>query len=149
MQATSRFCSIAAAAALLALLLGAWAQQDPRQLWAVLGRVTFNGGNDVLSMNMVPPTYSREVLALEGKTITIEGYVIPMDFGGGYIVISSNPYATCFFCGGAGPETVMEVYLKEKKKIDVEKVTVRGKLVLNRGEIEHLTYMLQEAEIVP
>lgn len=100
-------------------------------------------------MNMAPPAYSKDIEALEGKEIMIRGYVLPMDFGDDYLVISSNPFATCFFCGGAGPETVMEVYLENAKDIDPNKqITVRGKLKLNRGEIEHLTYMLKSAKVV-
>ena len=121
---------------------------DPRKIWATLGHVTFNGGNDVLTMNMAPPTYSQDILALDGKEIIIKGYVIPMDFGGNYVVISSSPFATCFFCGGAGPETVMEVYLQSPKKIKSEQLTVKGRLQLNKGEMEHLTYMLKNAVIV-
>lgn len=133
----------------LLLAYGLIAQNnDPRKIWATLGHVTFNGGNDVLTMNIAPPTYSKEILALEGKEIIIKGYIIPMDFGDSYIVISSSPFATCFFCGGAGPETVMEVYLKAGKKPKGEQITVKGRLKINRGEIEHLTYMLENAAVV-
>jgi hypothetical protein len=139
---------------LLALLMamsiaGARAQSTPaRQVWATLGKVTFVGGTDVLTMNTEPPVYGKEVLALEGKEVTIEGYVMPLDFGKAYFVISAFPFASCFFCGGAGPETVMEVYLRKPTKPKAEKVVVKGKLVLNHGDVEHLTYMLKDAVIV-
>lgn len=135
---------------LLAMGMAIPGEDDPRSLWAVLGRVSFaQSGGDVLTMNMAPPSYSKEVRALEGKEIIIRGYVIPMDFGDDYLVISANPFATCFFCGGAGPETVMEVYLSEPREFSKdEQVTVRGILKLNRGEVEHLTYMLRDAKVV-
>ena len=122
---------------------------DYRKIWAVLGEVVYKGDlSDVLTLNMETPDYSTEILALEGKEITIEGYLLPLDFGGSYFVISSTPFATCFFCGGAGPETVMEVYLEKGKKPAGKSVIVKGKLKLNRGELEHLTYMLENAKLI-
>lgn len=123
---------------------------DYRAIWAILGDVTFDkqAGEDALTLNMTPPTFGEKVLALDGKEVTIEGYVLPLDFQGNYIVISANPFASCFFCGGAGPETVMEVYLTKKKKIKSKTVTVRGTLALNKGDLEHLTYILKNAVIV-
>lgn len=125
-------------------------QSNPRALWAILGDVQFDtpAGADVLTMSITPPTFGEKVLALEGKEITIEGYVIPLDFQGNYIVLSANPYETCFFCGGAGPETVMEVYLKNKKKIKSKMITVKGILELNKGDLEHLTYILKDAVVI-
>lgn len=125
-------------------------QSEHRKVWAVLGDVTFDTkqGEDILTMNITPPTFGAKVLALEGKEITIEGYVLPLDFEGNYFVISSTPFASCFFCGGSGPETVMEIYLKGKKKVKSKTVTVKGILKLNRGDLEHLTYMLENAEVV-
>lgn len=126
------------------------AQSNYRAIWATLGDVTYNkdAGEDALTLNITPPTFGPKVLALEGKEITIEGYVLPLDFQGNYIVISANPFATCFFCGGAGPETVMEVYLKGKKKVKAKSVVVKGVLQLNKGDLEHLTYVLKDATVI-
>ena len=52
----------------------------------------------------------------------------------------------CFFCGGAGPETVMEVYAKTPVKFTSEAVTLRGKLELNADDVNRLIYSLTEAE---
>jgi hypothetical protein len=54
----------------------------------------------------------------------------------------------CFFCGGAGPETVMEVYAKESVKYTAEAIILRGKLELNDSDVNRLMYILNNAEMV-
>ena len=96
------------------------------------------------------PVFSEEIKALEGKEITIKGYIIPVE---GYkshkeFILSAFPYNMCFFCGGAGPETVMEVYSKEPVEYTAEQVVIRGKLELNSSDINRLMYALNDAEVV-
>jgi hypothetical protein len=83
--------------------------------------------------------------------VKITGFMIPLDGMGFSWVLSRNPNSSCFFCGGAGPETVIELRLKpaamKKYKLD-ERRTFKGKLKLNRENMDHLTYMLMEAEPV-
>lgn len=94
------------------------------------------------------PNYSKDVLSLDSTLIEIEGYVIPVDIESGYYVLSANPFASCFFCGNAGPETVMELQFPASMK-DVfntdEIVTFRGRLMLNWDDLEHCNYILQNA----
>jgi hypothetical protein len=54
----------------------------------------------------------------------------------------------CFFCGGAGPETVMEVISKEPIKYTTEAITIKGKLDLNANDINRLMYGLKDAELI-
>jgi hypothetical protein len=54
----------------------------------------------------------------------------------------------CFFCGGAGPETVMEVQSTEPVKYTAEPVTIKGKLVLNADDVNRLMYLLEEVVLV-
>ena len=61
-------------------------------------------------------------------------------------LLSKNPLASCFFCGGAGPETVIEVYFKEKppyKTDDVVEIT--GKLQLNVDDVSKANYILNNS----
>ncbi|MEM6963324.1 MAG: DUF3299 domain-containing protein, partial [Bacteroidota bacterium] len=64
-------------------------------------------------------------------------------------VLSKNPNSSCFFCGGAGPETVLELELKpsaiERYEVDDLK-TFKGILKLNKINDKHLTYLLTDAE---
>ncbi len=62
------------------------------------------------------PKFGKEVLAMNGQLVQIKGYVIPVDVETGYFVLSANPFASCFFCGQAGPESILELQLKEGGK---------------------------------
>ena len=53
--------------------------------------------------------HGKSLKEIEGKTITITGYFLDLDPDGEWFMVSKNPFATCFFCGGAGPETVIEL----------------------------------------
>ena len=106
--------------------------------------------NKEVSMYFLYPTFGPSVNALKGKEIQIRGYMIPVDQESSVYVISQQPMSMCFFCGGAGPESIMELQLKNKRlkfKTDAVK-TVRGRLELNPDDIEHLNYILKDAEIV-
>jgi len=56
-----------------------------------------------------------------------------------------------FFCGGAGPETVIDILPKNKLKKRLttdEKITFKGKLRLNANDLDYLNYILDDAELV-
>jgi hypothetical protein len=65
-------------------------------------------------------------------------------------VLSANPYSSCFFCGQAGPESVMEIQLlKQYDGLRMDQViTFEGRLRLNADDIYQLNYILEEAEVV-
>ena len=96
------------------------------------------------------PEFSPSIKDLEGKTITIKGYFLNIDPKEGIYILSKNPMASCFFCGQAGPESVMEVQLVKKYeglRMD-QVITFKGKLRLNVDDIYQLNYILEDAEIV-
>ena len=94
------------------------------------------------------PKFTKAIQALNGKQVTIKGYLIPVDLygDGDFAIISALPVASCFFCGGAGPETVMEVYTNQKIKAEKSgKITFRGRLELNPDDAAHLIYIMRDA----
>lgn len=134
---------------LLSLSIQAFAQND--NLWMTLAKVEIEKKFDeTLNFEIDFPTFSEEVQKLNGKTIELQGWMIPLEElqGESYFVLSSLPFANCFFCGGAGPETVAEVFAKGKTKYTDKRITVRGKLKINADDPMKLMYILQEAEIV-
>lgn len=94
------------------------------------------------------PTFSPEVKALEGKEVKISGYVLPMDVSGEAYVLSAFPFASCFFCGGAGQESVIELRLKDfEQDFETDEfLSFIGVLKLNKEELE-LNYILDVAEV--
>lgn len=100
------------------------------------------------SIYMLYPTFGSNLAKLDGKDVTIKGYVIPVDLESGLYVLSAFPYSMCFFCGGAGPESVMSLKFKKTgKRYKTDEVqTFKGKLKLNANDIYELNYILQDAE---
>ncbi len=119
--------------------------------WKTLSKITFKKQYDeFLGFKVDVPVFSNEVQKLDGKEITISGYIIPVE---GYkshkeFVFSAFPYNMCFFCGGAGPETVMEVMAVEPIEYTADPVTIKGILQLNSGDINKLIYSLTEVVLV-
>ncbi|MFK8057515.1 MAG: hypothetical protein AB8F78_15425 [Saprospiraceae bacterium] len=116
--------------------------------WPTLARVSFTKEYDeLLGLKVDKPVFSKAVKELDGKKITLRGYVIPTE---GYkshkeFVFSAYPYSMCFFCGGAGPETVIEVFATEPIEYSAEAVEVTGILRLNGDDPNALMYRLEEA----
>ncbi|WP_020526160.1 hypothetical protein [Flexithrix dorotheae] len=96
------------------------------------------------------PVFGNEVKSLNGKEITLKGFIIPLDemMSEDKIVLSSLPFNSCFFCGGAGPETVIEVYTAKKIDYTNEMIFVKGYFYLNESDPNQLMYLLKEAKQV-
>lgn len=119
--------------------------------WEVLKDVKFTEewSEEFQAFYMVPQ-FGNKVKSLDGKVVQIRGYIIPVDVVQDYYVLSANPYSSCFFCGQAGPESVMEIQLKKSYDgLRMDKiVTFKGKLRLNADDIYQLNYVLEDAEVV-
>jgi hypothetical protein len=96
------------------------------------------------------PTFGKSVLDMEGKEVQIKGYVIPVDVKENLYVLSAFPFAACFFCGGAGPQTVLELaFAKKPRRYETdERLTFKGKFKLNPTDIYRMNYILESAEQV-
>jgi len=134
----------------MTIALSATAQE--RISWDILADVAFTSEyiEEYGSMQTIP-RFGEDPKAYEGKEVTISGYTIPIDGMGTYFVLSKFPYANCYFCGGAGAETIIELSLKPEHqrrfKTD-ERVTIKGKLKLNDSDVYTLPYLLVEAKVV-
>jgi len=118
--------------------------------WDLLSEVTYEKKYlEEEDLEYWHPKFGPTLEALEGQLVSIAGYVIPVDVEADYYVLSSNPFASCFFCGGAGPETVMELRLnKNTKRFKTDEyLTFSGKLKLNADNLYELNYILEEAKL--
>jgi hypothetical protein len=121
---------------------------DEMYYWKVLSKVKVKTTFDPKTQNMsYEPVFGRYIEQLQGKTIKIKGYIIPADLAKGKMTLSAFPFSSCFFCGGAGPETVMEVEASQPIIYRMDKpVELQGKLKLNREDPFRLFYILQDAK---
>lgn len=117
-------------------------------LWAIFEKIPFESRYvESEQASFYLPQLTPEVKRLEGKKVKVTGYYLPVDYSKEAIVVSRYPMATCFFCGEAGPESVMLVYPAgplSGLRID-EKVTFEGILELNDSDIYQLSFILREA----
>lgn len=133
---------------ILAIAVSVSAQGD---IWQQLSKITYKKEySEIMGFKVDVPVFAEDVQKLDGTEITIKGYIIPIE---GYkshteFVFSAFPYSMCFFCGGAGPETVMEVFATEGVKYTDDPVTLKGKLSLNNSDINRLIYSLTDAELL-
>jgi len=119
--------------------------------WDLLSTVEIIMGYDeFMGAEIEKPKFSEQLKLREGKELTLEGYIIPLQQEGDqdYFVLSRFPYQSCFFCGAAGPETVVEVYSEHKFRFTDERVRVMGKLRLNEDNPLHLFYILEDCEVI-
>ena len=119
--------------------------------WELLKNVEFDEiWSEEFQAYYMVPKFSSSVKSMDNKEVQIRGFIIPVDIVQDYYVLSANPYSSCFFCGQAGPESVMEVQMVKKYeglRMD-QVITFKGKLKLNVDDIYQLNYILEDAEII-
>lgn len=98
-----------------------------------------------ITVGALPKTY-------QGKQITIDGYIIPLTgkVSQNHFMLSLYPANMCFFCGAAGPETAMQVFMANDKKVKYSdnKIKVKGVLRINEQSSSGLLYTLEEAVLL-
>lgn len=117
--------------------------------WETLAQVSFAVKfNQQYKMNFQYPVFDPRLKALEGKEYTIAGYIIPLDVKEGLYAISRNPYSACYFCGKAGPESVVSLKFRKKPgRIWLDKYkTMRGTLRLNDTDPNDFIYIFTGTE---
>jgi hypothetical protein len=133
---------------LFAVSFGLHAQQpvmEGAKLWKTLGDVKYELAKDDYG-DVYLPVFNPETKAAEGQMVEVEGFIIPLEgmFKPTQLILSSLPISECFFCGSGGPETVMEISMKEQIKYTTKRVKIRGKLKLNKSNPDKLMYLLEE-----
>lgn len=119
--------------------------------WKQLSKVDFNEiFVDSMEMYIPYPVFHPDILFLDGKKIKVKGYVIPIEEteDESLLILSAFPFSNCFFCGNAGPETVMDIKLNNKKKHKYKQdkvITFKGELRLNDSDLYYLNYILENA----
>lgn len=94
------------------------------------------------------PIINSTLKAKNKKKIVMSGFIIPID--NSTYALSKNVFASCFFCGQAGPETIMGIKFRgatPKLKTD-QYVTLEGNFRVNETNIEDWIYHVDDAVIV-
>lgn len=128
------------------LLLAANLPAQKELAWPVLTMTTYQVDEETGKMK---PTFPKVLETnFENQEVTITGYLIPMDVSENKYALSKNPFTSCFFCGNAGPATVIELQFKEDPgRFATDKyLMVKGRLRLNRSGSD-LFFTLLETEV--
>lgn len=123
---------------------------QPENFWHVLAEVHFLNVKDAAGYTIEKPVFSKNLKSFNGKKIMLKGYMIPVaeTGGSGKFMLSSQPFNICYFCGAAGPETVVEVEIAQPPKFTTSKIKMEGILVLNESDPEHHIYILKSASVI-
>jgi len=120
--------------------------------WDQLGDIRFEEAYDEeMEEKYDRPIFGPSVQMLEGSDVKLTGYVIPMDITANLYAVSRFPFSSCFFCGNAGPETVIVLEMSDDSHTfkNDDRRTFCGRLKLNSGNFGELPYTLENVELCP
>lgn len=144
--------------ALLFLAVNGYTQPKPKAVykgfpslvWPKLYTIQYIPGSEEFD-GLDKPIFSEAVKALNGKSVTLPGYLVPFENGvqkSNHFMLSSLPINACFFCGGGGPETVVEVFSVKQIAYTDKPVEITGTLFLNEKNPTQMIYILSSAEML-
>ena len=117
--------------------------------WKILGMIKFvKKQHKDYPEGVMFPLVNSTLKAKNKKKIAMSGFIVPID--NTTYALSKNVFASCFFCGQAGPETIMGIKFKgttPKLKTD-QYVTLEGNFRVNETDIEDWIYHIDDAVIV-
>jgi len=94
------------------------------------------------------PQFPSYLDPYELQEVVLQGYLVPVDVEGSQYAFSRYAFSSCFFCGNAAPNTVVELVFKERPDalITDQFVVVKGLLVLNKKDPYRLFFILKNVE---
>ncbi len=106
---------------------------------------------DSMQMSYLMPIFGNIPRELSGKEVALKGYFIPVNEDNEFYVLSKKPNASCYFCGAAGPETIVEIDLHkdQRKRIKMDdRIKVTGRFEINGVDLNHCNYILREVQLI-
>ncbi len=131
------------------LIAGSSLAAQDRLHWSALETIKFTEvyNESMASWIQVPQWSDFQRDTWNGKVMKITGYAIVLDPVENIYALSAYPFSSCFFCGAAGPESVMELeFLNPIDLVTDQVITVIGTLDLNTS-LEHLPIALINAKL--
>jgi hypothetical protein len=131
------------------LIAGSSLAAQDRLHWSALETIEFTEvyNESMASWIQVPQWSDFQRDTWNGKVMKITGYAIVLDPVENIYALSAYPFSSCFFCGAAGPESVMELeFLNPIDLVTDQVITVIGTLDLNTS-LEHLPITLINAKL--
>jgi len=100
------------------------------------------------------PHFPDELKAIDNKTVTLPGYLVPMNGGRDHetFMLSVLPIMQCMFCGQGDVPPMVEIFMKKGKKVRFteEPIKIRGRVHLNANTQEgNSEIQVLDAELIP
>ncbi|AWH83832.1 hypothetical protein HYN59_01290 [Flavobacterium album] len=116
--------------------------------WKLLGQIKYiKKPSADYPEGVMYPVVNTALKAKNKKQVVMSGFIIPIDNKN--YALSKNVFASCFFCGQAGPETIMGLHFKNtatKLKTD-QYVTITGTFRYNDSDVDDWIYHVDNAVI--
>jgi hypothetical protein len=116
--------------------------------WKLLGEIKYEKKKHPKYGEVQFPIVNDKVKAKGKKRVFISGFIVPIDSKS--YAISKNVFAACFFCGKAGPESIVGLKFRgstPKLKTD-QYVTVEGVFRYNETDADDWVYNFDDVIIV-
>lgn len=113
--------------------------------WQVLTDV-----KTVIAKRKINVEFGATVRALDGKTIRVQGFMMPLDPGKRqkrFLVVSVPP--SCPFCTPGGPESMLDIRPVKPVNYQDDAIVVEGRLEILGNDHDGFYYRLHEARPVP
>ncbi|HEX8268507.1 MAG TPA: hypothetical protein VF581_01330 [Flavobacterium sp.] len=115
--------------------------------WKLLGDIKFVTKPHKDYGDVKFPVVNSRLKAVNNRKVVMSGFIVPID--NTTYALSKNVFASCFFCGKAGPETIVGLKFKDLKgrlKTD-QYVTITGTFRVNEGNVDDWIYNIDNAII--
>ncbi len=116
--------------------------------WKLLGVIKYEKRKHPKYGEVQFPVVDEKVKSKGSKRVFISGFIVPIDSK--TFAISKNVFAACFFCGKAGPESIVGLKFRgttPKLKTD-QYVTVEGVFRYNETDADDWIYNFDDVVIV-
>lgn len=116
--------------------------------WKLLAEIKYERRKHPKYGEVQFPVVNEKVKTKGKKRVLISGFIVPIDSK--TYAISKNVFAACFFCGKAGPESIVGLKFRgttPKLKTD-QYVTVEGTFRYNETDADDWIYNVDDVIIV-
>lgn len=123
--------------------------QHPDTLtWKLLGDIKFVKKNDKTYGEVMFPVVNTKLRLTNKRKVAMSGFIVPIDNKN--YALSKNVFASCFFCGKSGPETIAGIKFRgETPKLRTDQyVTIVGTFRSNETNVDDWIYHIEDAVIV-
>jgi hypothetical protein len=94
------------------------------------------------------PQFPTWLDGYKNQEVVLQGYLVPVDVQTKQYALSRYAFSSCFFCGNAAPNTVVELVFKNQPDhlITDQFVVIKGTIVFNEKDPYRLFFIIQQAE---